>query len=1075
MSVIKNISNKFDGHISILPPLIRTLVLYPDKDSVILEKEPWSIYGDYSTMQVTPTKENPTVKVLFNFSGMHKLSILDRVAIKDAKLEFTKVSSPRYSSNISVAQYHNGDKWYEQFVCWNNAPVQGEEIITNQLVSSKTKRFTIDITDDIKQRIVLHDDAGYAIYSSDDPEDYILDIYSKEARTINDRPKLIIRYFASIGNPVSPAEIYGNFNSLGLVGHTTYITDTGAIYPELYDIPASETITSTTYENIPEIIGEFTSSDKYGRFAFNPDDKSTIIGEMVVPKFFANKIDYFVDENKVYSTFTNNIARDWITERFEILHPTLTPDYTTSNIDINGTVNTLKSGGTPDINGSMEVWKGSVFKFTFRNKSDDITYEGIEPNRIALELEDPNNVNIISEGDLINGSVSYINEYVRDFPLGVLKEKGYAEISGVVYSESYIDIDPTTGMKDPDFFEPVIIGKVLNPIPYTSILSKDFMGEIQFDHFIDYTEISGTVSIDPLCEYPAVPEISGSFYVSKIFAFETSYSKDNAEVYKETTDMDWYTQRIEILDPAKPYDISNSMGDLINGRVPVLYKYDSDEFVGIVGTVYSARTIDVGPDGTIIDYNYPEINGEVHSVWDYITTPIYVDNDSSKDIDHVINKDYTEINGDIDVLYNYTESKEGHKDNTTIIGTNTIVLQPYNIDINIIDPDDESNNEIIKKEFAQINGNTRSIATATGWIDDSINQENWVVINGDLTVHYLNSSDLINGIVNPLVSINVDKDGNKVPYPTINGLVYVVYEYIDTVIRDPNGEVISIESIDHTEINGSVSQVLYDYCIDDNYEEKPTIIDGNVKSSSPINTNTDGTEISDFEWPQIEGKIRAAWEYTYIPVYDSSDPSIIDHMEYKDYTDINAHLNTLALVSVTYNYDKDGTMIGITDGEKFVPNTEYTEYERPNMEICGTVISIGKVGIEFAHFEDSNKELHPYDYDKLNGTIVDEKTGELVYNNLWEEYIFECKDLVIDYLRPNMELSGRIDVLYLKMDIGITGYINKIVRDYIEELRYNPATDEYETVKVRDYTDITGEVEVEARPIPRTKSYAFIM
>ena len=45
----------------------------------------------------------------------------------------------------------------------------------------------------------------------------------------------------------------------------------------------------------------------------------------------------------------------------------------------------------------------------------------------------------------------------------------------------------------------------------------------------------------------------------------------------------------------------------------------------------------------------------------------------------------------------------------------------------------------------------------------------------------------------------------------------------------------------------------------------------------------------------------------------------------------------------------------------------------------------------------------------------------------------------------------------------------------IEELRYNPATDEYETVKVRDYTDITGEVEVEARPIPRTKSYAFIM
>ena len=58
MSVIKNISNKFDGHISILPPLIRTLVLYPDKDSVILEKEPWSIYGDYSTMQVIPTKEN---------------------------------------------------------------------------------------------------------------------------------------------------------------------------------------------------------------------------------------------------------------------------------------------------------------------------------------------------------------------------------------------------------------------------------------------------------------------------------------------------------------------------------------------------------------------------------------------------------------------------------------------------------------------------------------------------------------------------------------------------------------------------------------------------------------------------------------------------------------------------------------------------------------------------------------------------------------------------------------------------------------------------------------------------------
>ena len=73
---------------------------------------------------------------------------------------------------------------------------------------------------------------------------------------------------------------------------------------------------------------------------------------------------------------------------------------------------------------------------------------------------------------------------------------------------------------------------------------------------------------------------------------------------------------------------------------------------------------------------------DAKDIYSFITN--LLDNDSSKDIDHVINKDYTEINGDIDVLYNYTESKEGHKDNTTIIGTNTIVLQPYNIDINIV-------------------------------------------------------------------------------------------------------------------------------------------------------------------------------------------------------------------------------------------------------------------------------------------------------------------------------------------------------------------------------------------------------
>ena len=69
-------TNKCTATIDIMEPPIKTVVLYPDKDAVILQAEPWVNYGESTLMELT---NSPITKAatIMNFSGIS--TIKDKV------------------------------------------------------------------------------------------------------------------------------------------------------------------------------------------------------------------------------------------------------------------------------------------------------------------------------------------------------------------------------------------------------------------------------------------------------------------------------------------------------------------------------------------------------------------------------------------------------------------------------------------------------------------------------------------------------------------------------------------------------------------------------------------------------------------------------------------------------------------------------------------------------------------------------------------------------------------------------------------------------------------------------------
>ena len=145
-------TNKCTATIDIMEPPIKTLILYPDKDSVILEAEPWVNYGDSTLMELTNSPDTKAATIM-NFSGLS--TIKDKVwkNLIDVNLKF-RTSGYRTDGHTLGMYRYNDDNWQEIFVSWNNAPEKQSKIQTLDIPANQDS-YSVDITNLVTRNVVM--------------------------------------------------------------------------------------------------------------------------------------------------------------------------------------------------------------------------------------------------------------------------------------------------------------------------------------------------------------------------------------------------------------------------------------------------------------------------------------------------------------------------------------------------------------------------------------------------------------------------------------------------------------------------------------------------------------------------------------------------------------------------------------------------------------------------------------------------------------------------------------------------------------------------------------------------------
>ena len=192
----------------------------------------------------------------------------------------------------------------------------------------------------------------------------------------------------------------------------------------------------------------------------------------------------------------------------------------------------------------------------------------------------------------------------------------------------------------------------------------------------------------------------------------------------------------EMIDHSTGITTTESAGDLITGKVTVI----GAEMEDINGTVDVANTINsewiVGKVQWSIAANYAEINGEVHPA----------------------------------------ELVQNTDNRLAIIG-NVYPKHPYNIEIFELDPNDQTMNEIIENDYAEINGSVRP-----KYSDDILPAE----IIGEIDVDGMVVRKHINGVVTVEADHKIELEGEvtvkkDVDPGIINGDISVIGKKIATI------------------------------------------------------------------------------------------------------------------------------------------------------------------------------------------------------------------------------------------------------------------------------------------------------
>ena len=647
-------TNKCTATIDIMEPPIKTVVLYPDKDAVILQAEPWVNYGESTLMELTNSLMTKAATIM-NFSGIS--AIKDKVwkNLIDINLNFT--TSGYRTDNHTLDMYrYNDDNWQEIFVSWNNAPQKQSKIQTLDIPANKDS-YQIDITDLVTKERRNDDNIGFYFSSRDKANKKIISMYSKES---THKPCIVFRYYDIPGAPFLK-------NLPGSVDVAALMYNTNNPY-----YPGHGEITGTI-----ELKADYVNQE--------------IDGELYVPKFVAVHEVYKDEGGK---TIGENSPADSPTEVKNQFWRDWTEASADWDVEINGTVRSARKGPAAWISGEVTPWFGSAFKNTYFSPAKLVMYSGIERTNIkAMEAKfvaTPSDFGKTeSEGDLMTGTVDLQGvkrvEIYGDITVAVPVPKT-PEINGIISSAVSID--------EKDI--PVI------DCPGTIVYKKDESGQEVIDEEKScYLKVDGHVD---------GPKLGGKITVPKFFAVGTRYYKKeevvpetptteegkgeteetkpqteptivNTLVYEEKIgdeSIKKYKGEFDFLDADAQIDGTVEMQGKhvteINGKLLIVYEAEpSPELPGEVKVSSLVFPVTVNPE-----------NGETTSNGDLITGTL-----------DFMGDEFVTINGKVHVAVHYDAFElDGNLDTAVVVDSNSLPTISCPINNNIVFKKDKDGNNI---------------------------------------------------------------------------------------------------------------------------------------------------------------------------------------------------------------------------------------------------------------------------------------------------------------------------------------------------------------------------------------------
>ncbi len=704
---MSTISNTFGGEVNILTPPIKTILLYPDKDALLLQSEEYVNYGDSNLMQATNSTTS-NAAVIMNFSGINSLDAKVWDNLVDINLH-TAISGYRTKSHIINTYAYNNDDWIEYFVAWANAPVKGDKLFDFS-VEPKTTSVNTDVTELVKARKSAGN-IGFYFNSFDEPESRIVSICSKESTS---KPALIIRYYDIPGAPYQKT-LKGSMFVRSLVFNENHPYTAG--YGELN--------------------GSLDIKPIYEYIDMN--------GSMYIPKYVAVH-EVFKNENGDITGENQNTTE--VTDRY-VQSETDRGNWDT---EITGTVTVKKNTPMAMITGSVTPWKGSAFVLTFKKANESIIYSGDEIAQIAEAEANTSVTTTSSVGDLITGTINAIG-------------KQSVELTGTVdiAQPSVTEMSGTLSICNPVF---TIVtnedGSTTSPGDFltcsnTIVYKED--GKTIDEEKSCYLKVDGHVG----GKGDGVDQISGELKVPKFFTTGTVYynlgatvfsevvgtdATEPANVFNPSTEIDSTTGSVEVTCPKatlvfNKYVNGNTNYTSVNEEATGTYMYiignpPSAEMTGSV-TVALDANVDANITGssTIAAIVFPKTTNEDGSVTcagDLLTGTVLIQSNFSTELTGEVRVSDiipapTELPGTIDIAVNNTTWLDGNVD----VRPTVISDINGNVDVSVkTDYVELSGTVRMAFDIANLPELTGSISIITKVFPETNNEDGSVTCAGDL-------------------------------------------------------------------------------------------------------------------------------------------------------------------------------------------------------------------------------------------------------------------------------------------------------------------------------------------------------